>query len=359
MESSKKAGLSRILTDRGEPVVRNALLISLGLCVGVGLLALLPASSSPATQLRLTSASALPAPVPTKTPALAPRPPPSGPRRLPLVLTEEQRNAGFNECMVPDPGPGYFGEPRTLWRGMLYAPAQGGIREDGGYDVILHFHGGSAARKALVGHAQGLVLAGFDMGNGSAAYSQPFGSSMLFDELRAGIEKKLRAISNRPDAYIKHLALSAWSAGYGAVNAILRQGGPGVADAVILLDGFHSGYIHSHQIDEQNVAPLLMFARLASEGQRFFFLTHSAVGTEDYASTTEMSDWLLKKLHLRRVAGIPDLDDPLGLTSYAERQGFYLRAFGGTDERAHCDHLRHLGEAAKLLESRWDTPSAK
>ncbi len=348
------------MTEPEEPLARNALLISLGLSVGVGLLALRPALREPSASLRIASASAVPAPTPTRLPELSPRPPVSGPRRTPLDLTEEQRKAGYGECMVPDPGPGYFGEPRTLWRGMLHAPAHGGIREDGGYDVVMHFHGGPSARKALVGHARGVVLVGFDLGNGSGAYAQPFASSMLFDELRHGVEKHLRAHSNRPDAYIRHLALSAWSAGYGAVNAILRHGGPAVADAVILLDGFHSGYLDGqggHRIDEQNVAPLLEFARLAADGQRFFYLTHSQVGTEDYASTTEMSDWLLGKLRIRRVAGVPD-GDPLGLLTHAERGGFRIRGFGGNDKPAHCDHLRHLSEAVVLLESRWGTPAA-
>ena len=347
------------MTDREEPLARNALLMSLGLCVGVGLLALRPIVAAPPTELRLASAtaSAAPAPAPTRSAALAPRPPHAGPRRAPLALTEEQRRAGYNECMVPDPGPGYLGEPRNLWHGMLYPPALGGHREDGGYDVIVHFHGGPSARKALATSARGVALAGLDLGNGSAAYSQPFASSMLFDELRHSIEKHLRAHSNRPDAYIKHLALSAWSAGYGAVNAILRNGGPGAADAVILLDGFHSGYLSGRRPDEQNVAPLIEFARLAAEGQRFFFLTHSQIGTDDYASTTEMSNLLLERLQLRRVAAVPD-EDPLTLLTYAERGGFFLRGFAGTDERAHCDHLRHLADAVRLLEARWKTPSA-
>lgn len=348
------------MTERDEPLARNALLISLGLSVGVGLLALWPAISTPAPLLRLGSASAA-APAPTRTPALPLlRPVTSGPRRTPFLLTDEQRKAGYNECMVPDPGPGYFGEPRNLWHGMLHAPARGGIRDDGGYDVILHFHGGPSARKALVGSARGVVLAGFDLGNGSASYSQPFASSMLFDELRHGIEKHLRAHSNRPDAHIKHLALSAWSAGYGAVNAILRHGGPAVADAVILLDGFHSSYLTGsgeRRIDEQNVAPLLEFARLAADNQRFFYVTHSQVGTDDYASTTEMCDLLLKRLQLRRTAGVPD-GDPLGLRTYVDRGGFFLRGFGGSDKEAHCDHLRHLADAVTLLESRWTTPLA-
>lgn len=342
-----------------EPLARNALIASLAICGGVGLLALRPAATTPAPLVAVASARPAPS-APAARSALALPLLAQAPRRSPLGLTEEQRNAGFNECAMPDPGKGYFGEPRNLWRGMLYPPAQGGVTDDGGYDVIVHFHGGPSARRALVGRARGLTLAGYDMGNGSGAYSQPFVSHLLFDDLRAGIEKNLRADSNRPDAHIRRLALSAWSAGYGAVNAILRHGGPGAVDAVILLDGFHSGYVYGEggrRVDGQNIAPIVDYARLAAQGQRFFFLTHSRIGTEDYASTTEMSDYLLGQLRIRRVAGVPD-DDPLGLTTYAERGGFYLRGFGGTDEHAHCDHLRHLGDAAVMLEERWATPPA-
>lgn len=348
------------MTETPEPLARNALLASLALCGGVGLLALKPAMVEPAAVVRTSSAPAASAPPPATSRQLPPRPATSAPRRAPLALTDEQRNAGHNECATPDPGPGYFAEPRHLWKGMIYLPAQGGHTDDGGFDVVMHFHGGSPARKALVGQARGLTLAGFDLGSGSGAYSQPFVSHLLFDDLRASIERALRAHSNRPDAHIRKLALSAWSAGYGAVNAILRRNGPGAVDAVVLLDGFHSGYLpgEGRRIDEQNVAPLVEFARLASQGQRFFYVTHSQIGTDDYASTTQMTDMLLRRLSVRRVAGDP-VDDPFGLLTYAERDGFYLRGFGGTDEHAHCDHLRHLGEAARMLEARWGTPPAR
>lgn len=358
-ESSRKAASSRTLTERDEPVARNALLISLALCLGVGLLALRPALRPPDPLLRAGSAVSAPAPAPTRS-SLPLRLPQDAPRRAPLDLTEEQARAGYNECMVPDPGPGSFDKPHNLWRGMLHIPREGGAREDGGFDVLIHFHGGPSARKALAAPSRGLVLAGIDLGNGSGAYSQPFGNSMLFDELRHGIEKQLRAHSNRPEAYIKHLGLSGWSAGYGAINAILRHAGVGAVDAVILLDGLHSGYLPGagRWVDEQNVAPIFDFARLAIEDQRFFFVTHSQIRTDGYASTTELCDLLLKRLKLRRLAGAPD-EDPLGLRSYVDRGGFHLRGFGGTDERAHCDHLRHLTDAVRMLEARWKTPRVR
>ena len=376
-----------------EPVVRNALLLSLALCGGVGLLALRPAivptlPSAPAASEEIeapapgvqgaamlglitldaesiltrsvASAAAPPAPALARmADAILGRIRPT-PRRAPFELTEAQRGAGFNECMTPDPGRGYFAEPRTIWRGMVHVPARGGYTDDGGYDVVMHFHGGPAGRKALVGAARGVAFVGIDLGVGSAAYSQPFGSSsLLFDELRHSVEKALRAQSNRPDAHIRHLAIGAWSAGYGAVNSILRHAGPGPVDAVYLLDGFHSSYFEDghHTIDAQNVAPLTNYARLATRNERFFFLTHSQIGTEGYASTTEMSELLLRQLGLRRTAGEPTTD-PLGLRTFVDHEGFHLRGFGGIDERAHCDHLRHLAEAIRLLEERWETPAA-
>lgn len=384
------------LAAMAEPIARNALLLSLALCGGLGLLAMRPVVISPPDaparaadepgQPEVQSAAMVSmigldpravlgqvaaegdAPAASNTVAgrLAPladailkrRP---APRREPFALTEAQRGAGLNECMTPDPGRGYFAEPRTMWRGMAHIPARGGHTDDGGYDVIMHFHGGPAARKALVGAAHGVAFIGIDLGTGSAAYSQPFGSSaLLFDELRHSVEKALRAQSNRPDAHIRHLAIGGWSAGYGAVNSILRHAGPGPIDAVYLLDGFHSSYLPSdgsRTIDAQNVAPITDYARLATRDERFFFLTHSQIGTEGYASTTEMSDLLLRQLGLPRMAGEPS-DDPLGLRTFVDHEGFHLRGFGGMDERAHCDHLRHLAEAVRLLEERWNTPAA-
>lgn len=339
------------------PLVRNALLASLLIAGGMGALALRPVAVIPQAA---ASASAPASPAPSASVEAPPRPSREAPRRAPLVLDDEQRAAGHNECATPDPGAGYFAPPRPVGRGSLHLPARGGHTADGGYDVVVHFHGGAPVRKALVNRARGVAFLGLDLGNGSGPYASAFSGAAAFDELRRGVEVALRAHGNVEGAYVRRLALSGWSAGYGAINAILRNNGQGAVDAVVLLDGFHTGFLGDEgrrELDRKNIAPLVAFAKRASKGEKFFYFSHSQIATETYASTSEVAGYLVELLALRRRAAPPD-DDPLRLASFIDQRGFHLRGFEGTDARAHCDHTRHIGEAIVMLEQLWQTPAA-
>jgi hypothetical protein len=271
-------------------------------------------------------------------------------------LTPEQRALGLGECSLPDPGLVYLAPPRSVPGGSFFIPASGGMAADGGYDVIVHFHGGNAVKKTVARQARGVAYVGIDLGNGSGAYADAFPSARPFDDLRSSLENALRAHANDPRAHVRHLALSGWSAGYGAINSILRAGSGPAVDAVILLDGFHANLTPAGAVDPSNITPLVAYARGASLGEGYFYFSHSRIATE-YASTSQVAAYLLAQLGVRPVAATPTID-PLGLLTYADREGFHLRAFDGADARAHCDHTRHIAEALAMLEERWHTPEA-
>jgi hypothetical protein len=258
---------------------------------------------------------------------------------------------------LPDPGLVYLAPARSVARGSFYIPAEGGMAADGGYDVIVHFHGGNAVKKTIARQARGVAFVGIDLGNGSGPYADAFPSARPFDDLRSSLESALRAHANDPRAHVRHLALSGWSAGYGAINAILRAGGGPAVDAVILLDGFHANLTPAGGVDGANITPLVAYARGAAGGERYFYFSHSRIATDGYASTSQVATYLLGLLGVRPVAATPTID-PLGLLAYADREGFHLRAFDGADARAHCDHTRHIAEAVAMLEERWRTPAA-
>src|SRR5690606_38177759 len=88
-------------------------------------------------------------------------------------------------------------------------------------------------------------------------------------------------------AHVAHLALSAWSAGYAAIEQVLSQPyGEARVDAVTLLDGLHSGY-SEHSLDTDRLAPFVRFAKRAAERDTLMFVSHSSIRTTGYASTTE------------------------------------------------------------------------
>ncbi len=285
---------------------------------------------------------------------------PSAPGREALVLTDDERSRGHGECATPDPGLGPYAPARTLpGGGHVSIPAKGGHDEALGFDVVLHFHGYPAMRKSFVRAGTGVVLAGYDWGNGSGAYESRAGASGMLSALVDDVTRALRGHTGDARAHVRHLALSGWSAGYGAVSALLRGGDAGV-DAVLLFDGFHASYrppaARGERVDTTAHAAILAFAERATLGEKLFYFTHSEIKPPGYASTSEVADVLLTRLGLTAIPA-PESDDPLALRAFADQRGFHLRGFKGADKRAHCDHLRHATPALRdVLTPAWQTP---
>jgi len=220
-----------------------------------------------------------------RTPGGAPSAPPPQPHAEPL--TEALRGKGFHECNPHDPiGLGPYSEYRKLRMGRIAIPQRGGHTADYGYDVLMHFHGHEPLRKTLVQVARGVTYVGVDRGVGSGPYTEAFSDPKRFPRLLASITRNLRDHSGQPKAHIRHLALSAWSAGYGAVNRILKHKPKGV-DAVVLLDGLHAAWKpgaahHSRpsDVDPLFIRPIFDFAVQAQRGHGIFYLTHSQVEPE-------------------------------------------------------------------------------
>jgi hypothetical protein len=284
------------------------------------------------------------------------------------ALSAEDRARGRNECALPDPGMGVYAPYQPIHNGRVLIPRSGGHTDDMGFDVVVHFHGHDAIRKILVQASRGVVFAGIESGVGSGAYTNSFNEPIEFQRVVDSIEAALQQHTNNPAAHIRHLAISGWSAGYGAAEAILKGEGDSRIDAVILLDGFHASWFAAGardddpaSIDLRNLASIVSFAQRAARGEKLFYLSHSQIGT-DYPSTTRSSRALLAKLHLQSTPvepGDPAGEGPFGLEGKVDEEGFHLRSFRGRDAHAHCDHLRHFDEAlGDIVERAWQTPEA-
>lgn len=288
----------------------------------------------------------------------------------PLVaekLSAELRHKGYNECYTHDPiglGP-YTPYKNVRGGGRMLIPQKGGFTKDYGYDVVLHFHGHEAVRKTFVQVSRGCVFVGFDKGQGSGAYTKAFLEPAKFEAVLESVERALRHHINNEAAHIRHLALSGWSAGYGAVNEILKYH-PDEVDAVILLDGLHAGWLpggppprhkSAHDVTGAAIAPIIEFAERAKQGEKIFVFTHSEIDPVNYPSTELTADFLLDKLDISNHA-VPRTSDPFGLTAKADQKGFHVWAYAGRDELAHCTHTAYLGNAVRdVLEPAWKTPA--
>ncbi|MFC1642966.1 hypothetical protein ACFL5O_09840 [Myxococcota bacterium] len=292
---------------------------------------------------------------------------PAIPRLELAPLTPKLRKRGYHECYMPDPlkwGP--YARPRNLSMGRIAIPQRGGHTADMGFDVLVHFHGADPLRKFLVQVARGVVLVGIDRGVGSGHYMKAFETPTVFPTLLRSIEKALRRHTGDARAHIRHLGLSAWSAGYGAVNEILERRGHRV-EAVVLLDSLHAGWSHGKpsgprqrtvkHVSGAYVAATLDFARRARDGEKTFILTHSDVDPIDYPSVRLTADYLLAGLGLQRQPVQRDLG-LLTQKSTVDVGGLHVWAFGGRNERTHCAHLSLISDVLQdVLEKQWDTPA--
>ncbi len=290
--------------------------------------------------------------------------PPTPPRPSIETLDATLRAKGHHECNPRDVGLGPYAEPRPLSKGRLLIPKEGGHTQAHGYDVLVHFHGARAARIYLAQTALGVSFVGIDAGDGSGPYERAFQNPMAFPALLASVESQLRKASGDERAHIRHLGLTAWSAGYGAIREILKQHGDKRIDAIVLLDGLHasfkpgvrrSGGVRS--ADAMAIRPIFEFAKKAARGEKTFIFTHSQVDPIRYPSTEVTADLLLRELRLERQE-VADTGGPYAQLAAVDVKGFHLWSYRGGNELAHCDHLRHIGQAVRdVLEVVWRTPS--
>jgi hypothetical protein len=148
--------------------------------------------------------------------------------------------------------------------------------------------------------------------------------------------------------------LSSFSAGYGAIRAILADADHYArVDAVLLADSLHASYgaiadpaaprATDPAVDASTLEVFLKLASDASAGRKRFTVMHSEVYPGTYASTTETADVLLKAVGLSRRPLLKT--GPVGMQqlSEARRGQFAVVGYAGNSAPDHLDHLYALG----------------
>jgi LysM repeat protein len=266
-----------------------------------------------------------------------------------------------NPCMTPDPGFGIYDKwSRNISMGQMLAPQRGGLTSSGGFDLVVHFHGHYPIRKEFVKTAKGVVLVAIDLGIGSGAYYQAFASPQAFERLIESVKREMARRSGRDKVHIRNLALSSWSAGYGAVSQILSQPAGKNVDTLILLDSVHAGYIdeNAKKLKTEQIKPFLEFARKAAQGKGLMFQSHSSIIPPGYAPTREVSHYIVEQLGGKMKPSTRS--DVLGLSMFErfDRGNYHVRGYRGNDKPDHCAHLGLMADVVKLhINRRWNPPA--
>jgi hypothetical protein len=239
----------------------------------------------------------------------------------------------------------------------LYVPD--GARTRDVVDLVVHFHGAAWLPEQAVAQLGGhTVTAVVNLGAGSGTYHHAFTDPAAFDSLLAGVAREASAAIGKA-ARVGRVTLVGFSAGHGAVRAILREPRHFArVDVVLLLDGMHTSYVPDGivlaaggALDTTNLVAFAEFARAAVRGEKRFLVTHSEIFPGTFASTTETANWLLRAVGLRRT---PVLRwGPRGMQQLSETRAgrFDLLGFAGNSAPDHVDHLHAMPELlARALE---------
>jgi len=241
------------------------------------------------------------------------------------------------------------------WRHVLLVPPKCGA--NGGYDLILHFHGVAETLEPIFrASALEAVVVITNLGLASGPYEKLFTGRKSFQTYLDAVTSELRSYCG--DAKPQRVAVSSWSAGYGATFRILEhESNRERIDAVLLADGLHVGLDHRYPriVKAAALEPINRFAEQAAHGQRLLAITHTAIVTPDYASTTETASFLLSSQGVEReLVDLPGPRPSMRLHSTAQQQGFWVAGYGGNNANAHCDQLYAFGKTLlPVLEARW------
>ncbi|HEU4785983.1 MAG TPA: hypothetical protein VFS57_01195, partial [Gemmatimonadaceae bacterium] len=285
----------------------------------------------------------------------AQNPPPAAAAQNPSPMVDEtrahdrlvRRELGGSIRTITGPA----GKPVEVW-----IPERARSREV--FDLVVHFHGTAwLPEQAVAGLGDHTVAAVLNLGTGSGAYDRAFADAATFDSLLVEIAREVSATIGK-GAHVGRLTLVGFSAGHGAVRAILREPRHFArVDAVLLLDGMHTSYVPEGSLlatggtlDTTNLVAFANFARAAMRGEKRFLVTHSEIFPGTFASTTETADWLLHSLGLRRKPVLRWGARGMQQLSEVRAERFELLGFAGNSAPDHIDQLHAMPELlARLL----------
>jgi hypothetical protein len=292
----------------------------------------------------LALAAALSAPLPAQA---VTTPPPASQNPSPMIEETRvherlaERDVGGMKRTFSGP----LGRPVDVW-----IPAN--LRNPNRVNLVVHFFGAAWLPQYAVSKlGSDAVAAVVNLGGGSGIYDRTFSDAAVFDSLLAGIARMVGE-STEGEVRFRRVTLTGFSAGHGAIRAILREPRHVTrVDAILLLDGMHTSYIPERTVvatggtlDTTNLVEFVRFAQAAIRNDKRFLVTHSEIFPGTFASTTETANFLLRALGLRRTPVLRWGPRGMQLLGEVRMGGFELLSFAGNSAPDHVDHLHGMPE---------------
>ena len=259
-------------------------------------------------------------------------------------------------------------EPRELagvkrtFTGPLDKPVEvfvpRGTKHADALNLVVYFHGSPFVPEYAVsklGHDH--IVAVVSLAPGSGVYDRTFSDPAVYDSLLSQIGREAGAAMHTSNVAFRSVTLVGFSAGYGAVRAILRDPRHfAQVDAVLLLDGLHTSYVpdgtvlaSGGKLDEQPLEVFMDFARAAMRGDKRFLITHSEIFPGTFASTTETTDYLVQALGLELEPVLKWGPHGMQQLSEARKGHFAILGFAGNSAPDHIDHAQGMPTFLRML----------
>ncbi len=232
-----------------------------------------------------------------------------------------------------------------------------------GYDLIVHFHGEGRWQAANVERVHlNVAVVSVTVGVGTKAYADAFRSPDAFDRLLADVDAEIAKSGRANGSRLDRLALSAWSAGFSSIAAVLDPTTAARVDAILLADGFFASFtdVKRRTLNARSLEKFARFAEAARRDEKLLGITHTTIPTGPYPSTQECVGKLLEMIEQPKtpVATV----GPRGMHAiYTVDEGsLHVRGFEGTQASDHVKQLQAMGETLyPLLKERWDRPAER
>jgi len=266
---------------------------------------------------------------------------------------------------------------RSIPGGVVYTPETLST-SDGSFDLLIHFHGNvKVVVESVVAAKLNAAVAAVNLGTGSGPYQNGYVGPGSYEELLGHIRAavKRQGIEN---PRLRRVALSSWSAGYGAISTILEQRkGVDPLDAILILDGIYVRYEHGNSgpLDVKRLAAFAEAADVAAAGDMLFTVTYSDIEPPGVAGSRPTAEYLLSVaknrgevvesplvvpayIKLPSMVGALAKEDVQTLEPYSDYRvgGFHIRGYKGASRGHHMAHLFQMcSTVLPELAKRWDS----
>jgi hypothetical protein len=230
----------------------------------------------------------------------------------------------------------------TDW-GELYVPDFYDATKSKSAELVVWFFGASwcaeqnfydAKKNAML-----LCVSGEQIKRG---FEQPERFAVLLRDTHATLEAK--KICDQP---IDKVCIASFSGGYTSVRSILNQPEfTKLITDVVLADSLYARRLSETQLDPQQLAPFLAFAKRAATGECTFLFSHLYPPEEKYRTntTTLAATYLIEKVGAERKPA--DVKNTRGakLLYRADLRGCHVLGYAGMTNQDHFEHFYSVSD---------------